>query len=480
MSGLRSLLEGENRREFLTMAVRLAEEAQGDFLLDTMRTTIRLTSAGLPVSRSLGRARALELIRPIRQHDDDTDEQSEENWSRVRVLSEGESEDSNRPSVLYLGPNSFREQVWDIRMKYLFPDLYSALESEAEIYMLVPEPPDHARASLLEFARRYRVQLFRFVPVPGMPRSVSWILAAGELIEKLGGVDVVTNVQGHTLFGLVAAHLRRVADFRSVVRVAGDEIMARIDLNAIKRRSDLLEQVLTEIYIANQADEVIVMSDWEAQRLQSIVEEDGKRVTICHRGVDIEMFRPDVSFGKYSSLREDSAATILYLGRKSAEKGYAKVASYAQALFRDGAEAKFAFAGPGFEIGADENRIELGFAHPDDLPSLLAAVDAIVLLSTTESLGQVILEALACGRLCFVEYRKYQDMFEGCPGIVMLPPEPDLAIARIVETLATRGDQLVRRIRRYAEQNLDHRKQKQLYKSIILSEAVRERVQLIA
>ena len=129
-------------------------------------------------------------------------------------------------------------------------------------------------------------------------------------------------------------------------------------------------------------------------------------VVVWGCGVDAETFHPSRRSQELRvKLGTDGAFTFLYVGRLAAEKGVDVVIdAYRKAearLPRGSTRLVIAGAGPEerrLRAAAPEGTIFLGFLERQTaLPALYASADAFVFASTTETLGLVVLEAMASG-----------------------------------------------------------------------------------
>ena len=130
-------------------------------------------------------------------------------------------------------------------------------------------------------------------------------------------------------------------------------------------------------------------------------------VEVWGRGVDLEAFSPERrSQALRSAYGIDDAVVFLHVGRLAAEKGVEKIVrafqSRARELLPAGA-ARLVIAGAGPEEGglrtlAGPDVLFLGVLDRQKaLPRLYASADAFLFSSLTETLGLVVLEAMASG-----------------------------------------------------------------------------------
>ncbi len=127
-----------------------------------------------------------------------------------------------------------------------------------------------------------------------------------------------------------------------------------------------------------------------------------ERTDLWQRGVDTELFRPelrcDVMRDRLSQGHPE-APLLLYIGRLSAEKEIDRIKSVLLAQ----PEARLALVGDGpyrSELEAHFAGTKthfVGYLHGEELASAYASADAFVFPSRTETLGLVLLEAMAAG-----------------------------------------------------------------------------------
>ncbi len=130
-----------------------------------------------------------------------------------------------------------------------------------------------------------------------------------------------------------------------------------------------------------------------------------QHVEVFGRAVDTSVFSPARRTGEWRTrLGADRAVTILHVGRLAAEKNLDLLLDgFALARQRLGARVQLVIAGDGpvaaqLRARAPEGTTFIGFIDRDhSLPGLYASCDAFLNTSTTETLGLVILEAMASG-----------------------------------------------------------------------------------
>ncbi|OUL36923.1 glycosyl transferase [Nostoc sp. T09] len=127
-----------------------------------------------------------------------------------------------------------------------------------------------------------------------------------------------------------------------------------------------------------------------------------ERVDLWQRGVDTELFHPDLaSVEMRSRLTQNhpESPLLLYVGRLSAEKEIERIKPILEAI----PEARLALVGDGPHRQALEKHFAgtntnfVGYLMGRELGSAFASADAFIFPSRTETLGLVLLEAMAAG-----------------------------------------------------------------------------------
>ncbi|WP_042341390.1 glycosyltransferase family 1 protein [Calothrix sp. PCC 7507] len=127
-----------------------------------------------------------------------------------------------------------------------------------------------------------------------------------------------------------------------------------------------------------------------------------KRLYLWQKGVDTELFHPQmasVSMRSHLSQNHPESPLLLYVGRLSAEKEIEGIKAILEAI----PEARLALVGDGPHRqilkkhfhGTNTNFV--GYLTGNELASAFASADAFIFPSRTETLGLVLLEAMAAG-----------------------------------------------------------------------------------
>lgn len=163
----------------------------------------------------------------------------------------------------------------------------------------------------------------------------------------------------------------------------------------------MFEGVMWELIKAvhNQAQINLVTSTAMQQELTG---HGVERVSVWQRGVDTELFRPELASQEMRdrlSQGHPEAPLLLYIGRLSAEKEIDRIKPVLEAI----PEARLALVGDGPHREELEKHFAgththfVGYLAGDELAAAYASADVFVFPSRTETLGLVLLEAMAAG-----------------------------------------------------------------------------------
>lgn len=185
-----------------------------------------------------------------------------------------------------------------------------------------------------------------------------------------------------------------------------------------------------------------------------------ERVDLWQRGVDTDSFHPDLASPQMRdrlSAGNPEAPLLLYVGRVSAEKEIDKI----KPVLENIPNARLAIVGNGpareelETLFADTNTHFVGYLHGRDLGAAYASADAFIFPSSTETLGLVLLEAMAAGCPVVAARRGgIPDIVtDGVNGYLFDPDDPQGAIAATQRLLAKRDEreQLRQNARKEAE-----------------------------
>ena len=135
---------------------------------------------------------------------------------------------------------------------------------------------------------------------------------------------------------------------------------------------------------------------------EELTEHGVERAKVWQRGVDTELFRPELASREMRdrlSQGHPDAPLLLYIGRLSAEKEIDRIKPVLESI----PDARLALVGDGpyreelEKHFADTHTHFVGYLAGEELASAYASGDAFVFPSRTETLGLVLLEAMAAG-----------------------------------------------------------------------------------
>ncbi|MEL6815285.1 MAG: glycosyltransferase family 1 protein [Cyanobacteria bacterium J06598_3] len=163
----------------------------------------------------------------------------------------------------------------------------------------------------------------------------------------------------------------------------------------------MLEGVLWELLKAMHNKAVVNLCTSTVMQ-QELTEHDIERVEVWQRGVDTELFRPDLRSDEMRSRLSEGnpdAPILIYIGRLSAEKEIERIKPVLESI--PGARLALVGDGPNREelekhfAGTPTNFV--GYLAGEELGAAYASADAFIFPSRTETLGLVLLEAMAAG-----------------------------------------------------------------------------------
>ncbi len=164
------------------------------------------------------------------------------------------------------------------------------------------------------------------------------------------------------------------------------------------------------------------------------------KIRLFPRGIDIQRFHPSKRNGFLESryhIRD--ARTLLYVGRVSKEKNLHLLANAFRALYQKYANIHLIIVGEGpfleemQTIMADAPCTFTGYLKGEDLASIFASSDIFVFPSTTDTFGNVVLEAQASGLPVIVTDKggPHENIIPGATGLIAKADEADSLTAAI-------------------------------------------------
>ena len=181
-------------------------------------------------------------------------------------------------------------------------------------------------------------------------------------------------------------------------------------------------------WVLQRADEVVAVSEWEADRLR---EDFGVEATVIPNGLNVERF-------ENATPEERGRPYLLCVGRLEDYKGV----QHAIRALPELPKYDLLVAGAGEyreeleqiarESGVSERVEFLGYVDDQRLPGLYAGATAYLLLSKFEAYGMTVGEALASGTPCVVRTGSALDDWRTNPGVVGIPDSEPGSVAQAV------------------------------------------------
>ncbi len=371
--------------------------------------------------------------------------------------------------ILFIGPLGFRPGVWETRVSYIFPDLFEAVPEQFEIYVLTETVPEFARNSLEMFCRRYGITHTEVRSTSkNLTISEYWkteiSFAANEIRP-----DVITNIFAPATLGTAMGLAGRETGARVILRVAGDQIGARIPMGFYHERLENFDVDMADQTLGIQmADTIIVMSPLEKERVcKELPTSQWKKVLVCIRGIDVARFSK-IEEQRYQSTQVNS---FLFVGRKSLEKGYDILEDVADITLSSNNRIQFNFAGS-FEVSKIKNRNYIGWIDNNDLQKTFFESDAFIMTSRIEGFPQVAAEAMATGLPCILPKHLFESILENGKHALLTSLDAR-EISKVVLQLNENKEMaaaLSVEARKFAENKLDKTIWFKIYHDILMGE----------
>lgn len=195
--------------------------------------------------------------------------------------------------------------------------------------------------------------------------------------------------------------------------------------------------------VASTADDVVVvLSDALRTYLVSHRIVPARKISVVHYGVELEPVQPTIS---RVDMRLGEGPVVLLPARLEPRKDHATFFKAAQLVLRQHPDAQFLLAGDGeptYRASLEKLAAPLGqslhfLGSRNDVPALMALADLVVLSSTTEGLGLVLLEAMRARRPVVATRvgGVPEIVVDQVTGLLVQPGAPDQLAAGMLELL---------------------------------------------
>lgn len=277
---------------------------------------------------------------------------------------------------------------------------HAAAEAKKEVTVItsLPEPKEHRGLSMINFPPvgefelpEYELQKLSFPPVLDMIDRIERERFTECIISTPGPVGL-TALAAAKLLGLRTSGIYHT-DFPQYVRFLTDDGMMET----------LMWQYMQWFYA--QMDRVYVNSEfyrrcWIDRGIPP------ERLYILSRGLDTKLFHFNRRDPEFWTSRGARNPVLLYVGRVSKEKDLEFLARVYLEVRERGHSVDLAVVGEGpYEAEMRETvpeAIFTGVLHGEDLGAAYASADLFVFPSTTDTFGNVVVEAIASGIPAFV------------------------------------------------------------------------------
>lgn len=362
---------------------------------------------------------------------------------------------------------------------YNFRLTFAAALREAGHELLLLSPPD-------EYGERLREMGFRWVPVPMQRRSLNPIreLRLVHWLARLMKEDGADLVHGFTIKCAVYASLAaRMAGIGARVNaVAGmGYVFTSTDLKARLLRP--VVKALMRLALDGGSCRLILQNRDDVALFEAAGLVDPGRVRLIRSsGVNCERFRPS------AQVRGDATGPtrVLLAARLLWDKGLGEYVDAAKLLLNEGREITFLLAGgpdTGNPAAVPQSLVKQWVSeglvdwlgHVEDMPSLLASVDMVVLPSYREGLPKGLIEAAACGLpLITTDVPGCREVVtHGVEGL-LVPPRDSIALASAIALLAESAD-----LRRSFGAAARHKAQTEFDEKIVLKQTIQVYEELV-
>ncbi|MDO8557210.1 MAG: glycosyltransferase family 4 protein [Candidatus Jorgensenbacteria bacterium] len=250
-------------------------------------------------------------------------------------------------------------------------------------------------------------------------------------------------VCAHINFSPLCHFLRKVFGVEYIVLTYGIEVW--------NIKSSLKKKSL------RSAQKIITISQFTKRKLTEQFPELESKISIVSNAVDGAEFsidsKPDDISRKLGVTGNKVVLTVCRLSAQETYKGYEKIIGILPAIIKEIPDVKYVLAGSGNDsdhirsmvhnLQLDKYVIMPGYVPDGELASYYNLCDAFIMLSKSEGLGFVFLEALACGRPVIAGNQdgSREAVLNGEIGVLVDPDNDDEITRAIVDVLKGNADQ---------------------------------------
>ncbi len=201
--------------------------------------------------------------------------------------------------------------------------------------------------------------------------------------------------------------------------------------------------ILIDRLTSRWADRIVVISEAIKNTLTKREKINPEKIEVIYNGIDLSSFRVE------NKREKDSIPKVGIVGRLHPDKGHRYFLKAAAQTIKKEPKVEFLIVGHGplrgeledlsNELALSDKVVFVGGRR--DIPQIMSSLDILVLSSLEEGLGNVLLEAMACGRP--VVATKVggvpEAVLDGETGILVSPKNPDALAQATLKLLMNRA-----------------------------------------
>lgn len=313
---------------------------------------------------------------------------------------------------------------------------------QAELVVCATPPKDHLPDRLEAMGGLRNMEPMAEFNLPAYEEMRMGIPSLVDMLEYLTSEDIsVIQVSTPGPLGLLALVAGKLLGIPVVAHYHTELPDYALSLTQDRKIASIVKGWTSWFY--RQAERVVVPSQATARSVESLGVER-ERIFLLPRGVDTELFTSEKrNTAEWERFGMNGARKLLYVGRVSREKGIDGLLDVFERLRASRENVELVVVGDGpyrndlMEKNRDPKVIFLGYQRGEHLARLYASADVFVFPSTTDTFGNVVLEAQASGVPVVVANRggPAEQVTPGVNGFVVYPDDPAQMVQAIGDLL---------------------------------------------